>query len=360
MSMKTNKLISIGMLSLLCFSCSSNKTYTLEDYIKTIEFGSKSSLNVLQLADIHFSFASDLELQKKYLQTLISKSEADIVIMTGDQVLSGNANSYTSLLDIIEESSCSYFAFVYGNHDEQGLYDKLFPIREGLKRNKCLNTYLDDDLFGDTNFVINIKDGSSLPWQIYGLDSGSLKQGSFATPYDVIHDEQIDWYENEVKLAKSIDPSSKSLTFFHIPLWESEYAYRHALGKNSETDPGHVGRYSGTMKEKDYYVEGLGETRVYAGYKRTSMFAKMEELGSTKAVFNGHDHKNDFCAEYYLDESKSDDPIALCYGLKSGNGLSYLDEMQGGDLAKIGKDGSLELYRARLDYSFNYSLEAMF
>ena len=358
--MNKNKIIALGMLGLLCFSCSANKTYPLEDYIKTIEFGSKSSLNILQLADIHFSFATDKEEQREYLQTLIKKSEADIVIMTGDQVLSANASSYTSLLDIIEESSCSYFAFVYGNHDEQGFFDKLFPIREGLKRSKCLNTYLDDDLFGDTNFVINIKDGANLAWQLYCLDSGSLNPGSFKIPYDVIHDEQISWYENQVKLAQQSNPNSKSLCYFHIPLWEFEYAYRHAYGKANESTPGKIRNFSGTMNEYPYEVEGLGTTQVFAGYKRTSFFEVAEKLGSTKAISVGHDHKNNFCAEYYLDESKKDDPIALCYGLKSGNGLSYRDDMQGGNLIKINKDGTYSMHRANLDYSLNYSLEALF
>lgn len=353
---KKNNYLALPVLSLSLFSCG-NKNYSLKDYQKDISFGEKESLNVLQLADIHWSYATDKEKQSEYLQTLIKKSEADIVILTGDQVLNGDASSYSSLLDCMENSSASYFAFVYGNHDEQGLYDKLYPIREGLKRSKCLNTYLDDDIYGETNFVINIKDGESIPWQIYCLDSNNLKPGSFNIPYDILHDDQIDWYESQVKEVQKTNPHSKSLTYFHIPLWETEYAYRRSNGVESI---GNVRRFSGSMNESDFYVDGLGKTKVYAGYKRTSFFTKAEELGSTKAIFNGHDHKNDFCAEYYIDESKQDDPIALCYGLKSGDGLSYNDDKQGGVLATIYKNGDLKLSRARLNYSFEYTLEDMF
>ncbi len=354
---KKNIYFALLIFSLSLFSCG-NKTYSLEDYQKEISFGDKDFLNVLQLADIHWSYATDKEKQTQYLQTLISQSEADIVILTGDQVLNGDASTYSSLLDCMENSSASYFAFVYGNHDEQGLYDKLYPIREGLKRSKCLNSFCDnDDVYGLTNFVINIKDGTSLPWQIYCLDSNSLKPGSFNIPYDVLHDDQISWYEKQVKQAKENNPNSKSLTYFHIPLWESEYAYRRS--KNIDSI-GNVKRFSGSMNESDFYIDGLGDTKVYAGYKRTSFFTKAEELGSTKAIFNGHDHKNDFCAEYYIDESKQDDPIALCYGLKSGDGLSYDEDKQGGVLATIYKNGDLKLSRARLNYSFEYTLEDMF
>ncbi len=77
----------------------------------------------------------------------------------------------------------------------------------------------------------------------------------------------------------------KSLAFFHIPLVEMDDAWT----EFREND------YKDTESFK--YIEGIiGELgrQVGCGYGEDDMFEKMLELGSTKAMFNGHDHTNAF------------------------------------------------------------------
>ena len=56
-----------------------------------------------------------------------------------------------------------------------------------------------------------------------------------------------------------------------------------------------------TDTESFKYIDGIigeGGRRFYSGLGEDEMFEKMLELGSTKAMFNGHDHLNNFTFDY--------------------------------------------------------------
>ena len=81
----------------------------------------------------------------------------------------------------------------------------------------------------------------------------------------------------------------KTLAFFHIPLVEMADAWNE-FEKNNFKDT-----------ENFKYTDGIiaeGGRRVYCGYGEDDLFEKMLELGSTKAMFNGHDHINNTTFEY--------------------------------------------------------------
>lgn len=369
--MKTSKLCLLS-LPLLCASCAPRQ-YGLDDYVS--EFSADGSVKILQLADMHWSWQSDLKREAEYIDALISFSGADIAILTGDQVLGATKKTYLTLFDTLDASSLQGYALAWGNHDEQGLYDPDFPTKEAISRSKCLNIDLPgDEIFGGSNFAIDLVSDEGKTWyELFVLDSNKLNPEGFSMGYDVIHDDQIDWYARMVEKAKRENGATvPSLAFFHIALWQWEYAYRLSkqedpFAYSEDPDfPGGIKAYSGQMGEESWEVPGLGKTQVYCGYRDSGFFQKAEELGSTKAMFVGHDHKNDFAAEYYLDPSRSDDPIALCYGLKSGDGLTYESGHLGGNLITVSEDGSVSLQRAFLDYqddgyeADDLRLEAMF
>lgn len=367
--MKTPKKPFALLLLPLLLSCGSPSSPSLQDYVSELpSFDSSSSLRVLQLTDIHWNFTTDMEKQAEYLSAIVKNSNPDLIMTTGDNVLTASKENFSTLFDLFESFSEMlgkdvYYGFTWGNHDQQGLFDPYFPGALASNRPHSLYREIDDDLYGECNYAISLKKGDKILWQLFAIDSNSLHYQfpSFKYTYDVIHPEQIEWYSDEVKEAQKNNPDVKSLVFFHIPLWETDYSYRLSRGEDSI---GYLGRYSGQMDETPTHIEGIGETKVYAGYERTPFFEVAEALGSTKAMFYGHDHKNDFCAEYSLSETS--DPIALCYGLKSGTGLTYKPGRIGGNLAVIEEDGSLSLFRCYQDYQDDYSsgngfrMEAMF
>ena len=98
----------------------------------------------------------------------------------------------------------------------------------------------------------------------------------------------------------------KSLLFFHIPLPEFKDAWDELAAHGYEDTP------------NVQYITGLvGETGkcIYSGIGEDQMFETIQELGSTKAVFCGHDHYNNFSVRYH--------GIELVYG----NSVDYLAYM---------------------------------
>ena len=151
---------------------------------------------------------------------------------------------------------------------------------------------------------------------------------------------QKNWYRNHIEEQRRVYGDFKSLMFMHIPLCEYENVNR--LDK--------FGEYVPTGKAKILYgsqYESIGCSPVNSG-----MFSLIKELGSTQAVFAGHDHVNDFCAEY--------DGVKLVYVQTSGyetytmGDLRKWDEskwMQGATVITVKQDGSIELkQRFNRDY----------
>ena len=133
--MKKKALLSIAVLPLL-LSCLGSKTAPkLEDYISSLPlFDSASSVRVLQLTDIHWNFTTDMEKEKKYLSALVKNSNPDVIMTTGDNILTASKENFTSLFDLFESFSellghDVYYGVTWGNHDQQGLFDPYFPGR---------------------------------------------------------------------------------------------------------------------------------------------------------------------------------------------------------------------------------------
>lgn len=356
--MRRKFLAAISLLPLL-LSCSSGKANpSNEDYISSLPlFDSSSTLRVLQLTDIHWNFTTDMTKEKNYLSALVKNSNPDVIMTTGDNILTASKDNFETLFDLFESFTDLlghdvYYGVTWGNHDQQGLFDPYYPGRLASSKKHSLYKELDDNLRGESNYVVSLtKEGKPI-WQLYALDTNSLHYSfpSFSYSYDVVSDEQIKWYEEETKLAQSQYANVQSLMYYHIPLWETAFAYKILQG---EKMPGYVEDYSGDCREKEWNLEGLGNTPVYAGYKRSELFEKAQELGNCQAMFYGHDHKNNFSVTYTLSSDKK--PIALCYGLKSGSGLTYDADMIGGNLAVICADGTSELFRCYQTYESDYS-----
>lgn len=109
--------------------------------------------------------------------------------------------------------------------------------------------------------------------------------------YDCIHENQIEWYENEINelTQENNGVVPKSLAFFHMPLQEMQTAY-YEYRDNGFADTQSVKYYYGNAGEIDIVV--------YPSEKNYGFFDKAAELGSTQGMFFGHDHLNNISLEY--------------------------------------------------------------
>ncbi len=279
-------------------------------------FTTDGDFKVMQLTDIHFGggfLSKDVDM--KALETvaaMVQREKPDLVIATGDIAFpvpydAGTFNNHSGakIFASLMESLGVYWDVTFGNHDAEAYsyFDRqaMAEFYENEEYKYCLFQAGPEDVDGYGNHVIEIKNSKGVITQaLILIDSQDYVNSniidSINGTYDNIHPNQIQWYENEIKrmnaenekVSKKAVPVS-SLAFFHIPLAEMGEGWEE-FEKNGFKDT-----------DNFKYIEGIvgeGGRRFYSGLGEDEMFEKMLELGSTKAMFNGHDHLNYTTFEY--------------------------------------------------------------
>lgn len=313
-------------------------------------FTTNEDFKIMHLTDVHIgggvlSRGKD----KKAINAvaaMITEEKPDLVIITGDISYAvpwfgtiNNAYAHRYFIRLMENLGV-YWTITLGNHDSEvyNYHDRSDVAKmyddESLER--CLFDRGPDGLYGEGNHIINVKNSKGLITKsLFMMDTNSYTDedplGIFWI-YDNIHADQIAWYRDNVNamnaynasVLESLEDSEipdnidsfttvQSLLFVHIPLMEVRDAYNEYLS-NENTDTDDVKFVRGKVGEKDPFV--------YCSNEEEMMFETMLELGSTKAVFYGHDHLNNLVVEYK--------GITLSYGYS----IDYLA------YSKIDKKGS--------------------
>lgn len=331
-----------------------NKLYADYKDVKSFALDDNGEFKILTLADLHFKNDNSNEDHNMLarMQELIDSTNPDLIVILGDLLYSSEDNfeALRTLTNIIDSYEVPW-APVYGNHDPENAGSKVStPRADSLANKQVLNAILlesehclfqigPEDIDGSGNYVVNIvNDNNKIIQTLFFIDSNDyvkredVDRFDFVTTehlglwknYGFIYPSQIKWYEETVKdisnyvyRGKQVVPS---LAFFHIPLPEYNTAWElHETESNEVT-------YLGGQKG-----EPVGSPTV-----NTGMFDKMVELGSTKAVFVGHEHANDFAIDYK--------GITLAYngGMKHITYIvsnSVVEKTFGGRLITITEDG---------------------
>lgn len=279
-------------------------------------FTTDEDFKVMQLTDIHIGggFMSK-GVDKKALNAvaaMITREKPDLVIATGDIAFpvpyrAGTFNNFSGAKAFanLMESLGVYWDVTFGNHDAEAYsyYDRksLAELYENEEYKYCLFQAGPEEADGYGNHTVEVKNSKGVITQaIILIDSQDYVNSniieSIKGTYDNVHPNQVEWYESEIlrmnaenaEISKKAVPV-KSLAFFHIPLVEMDDAWKE-FTENGYKDT-----------ENFRYIEGMiGELGrpVCCGYGEDDLFEKMLELGSTKAMFNGHDHVNNTTFEY--------------------------------------------------------------
>ncbi len=309
-------------------------------------FTADRELKILHLTDIHIGGGwLSAENDAKALNAvaaMVTEEKPDLVVVTGDIVYPvpyeaaaiNNLPPAKTFMTLMETLGV-YWVPTFGNHDTEfySFYNRkaISDCYENAGLKYCLYQSGPEDIDGFGNSVINVKNSQGIITQsIYTLDSNAYAGNGLKVildmKYDNIHQNQIDWYkatvqqmskhntdlinngdfENKDELLKTYS-TPKSMAFFHIPMEEYGDAW-FEYANNGYKDTENVKHYYGIASE-------VGEI-IYSGVESDMMFETMQELGSTKGVFCGHDHVNDFSIEYK--------GIRLTYG-KSIDYIAYAD-----------------------------------
>jgi hypothetical protein len=314
---------------------------------QALRFRNDGTFTIVQFTDLHWHDGTGLDVCTASLMEMVLDAERpDLVVLTGD-VLQGSecpdaAAAWRQAVGPMEQRSIPWVA-VFGNHDDEGLLGRheLMAVQRSCRM--CLSEPGPSSLPGVGNYVLDVRSSrrseiaarcsptlflgvpgaarspgapvieSSSPKallddraggsktrpqppdrqpetaaSLYFLDSGSYAPDGDG--YAAISIPQIEWFRESVRhrISPGEEGSSgpaPSLVFLHIPLPEFELAWRSGCGRG-------------------FKLEDVQCPRLNTGF-----FAAVQAVG-VLAVFAGHDHINDFDAEWQ--------DVRLCYGRATG------------------------------------------
>lgn len=288
-------------------------------------FTTDREFRVMQLTDVHlgggFLSRKEDKMTINAIAAMVAAEKPDLIIVTGDvsfavPYISGtinNAVAHRVFMRLMERLEIPW-TIVFGNHDSEAYnYYNRATVSE-MYADEALEYCLfipDGDLSGEGNHVINVKNSAGLITEsFYMIDTHSYTDQDplgIKWDYDYVKQDQIDWYAGKIDAHKAANAAvyatlsdeqkeeyadllePKSLMFMHIPLREVKEAYDEYIA-NGRQDTENV-----------IWKEGFdGETDevVYSSRTDEELFETILEKGSTKGLFYGHDHLNNFVLEY--------------------------------------------------------------
>ncbi len=349
-SLRTTKNLLFIVPILLVSGCSNSTSVSLDDYVSELEY--HEGFTILDLGDIHESVIANLDADFEYLTNVIysraivandmaHKEEyaPDLIVLNGDTFMDANKLVVKKFFEFMDSLDIP-FAYTYGNHDYEGQYSHGYidKIVQGCKNSVLCNP--EDDVYGNSNYVVNLTNDGDIVWQVYMMDSNSYYKSS----YDVLHDDQVEWYRRQVEYANGITSAEQakdmdmvpSIMFMHIPLREYKYAWTEIAGDT---------RYG--YDEATGSVWYMIDSGVASGYKDSDLFPTIQEYKSTQAVISNHDHTHN-CDFVYSGDG--DYPVHLIYANKSSINIYYDPDTMGGMFFTLNEDKTFTTERIRVDY----------
>lgn len=259
-----------------------------------LRFNDAGEFKIVQFTDNHYKKgkkASKATIEA--MNAVLDAEQPDFVMFTGDQVWSkGVAEVIDSVFAPVVNRGLP-FAFVFGNHDTQFELDyaQIYDIIQA-KPGSVMPPRGDAQ---SPDYTVDILDGDSIQAVLYCLDSHRRTPIDGVGKYAWLHLPQIQWYKDQADRYSGFNGGKPmpALMFFHIPLPEIDYA--HADGNS--------------------FVLGTKGEDVCSPKVNSGMFAAVKEKGDVRGIFFGHDHDNDYIANYY--------DVVLGYGRYTGGNTVY-------------------------------------
>lgn len=319
-----------------------------EDEVTYLAKESGGNFKILAFTDMHLD-GMDKEAMDKTMNEFMNamnKEKPDLVIFTGDIVTTIFNKERAELLAVTMEKYGTYWCTILGNHEgEHPLAfsrKNLIKLWENDKKYPhCLVQSGPEDISGYGNYIVNLlTTDNKISQSLIFMDSGdfvtkedveTLKVSKES--YDYIKADQIDWYKEKIN---ALPEGTKSSLFIHIPLCE------YATGWDAIYD-----KTSGAITDTDdcKYISGMQREKVCCSEYNSGLFDVLKSLGSTQAVFCGHDHVNEYSISYqgidlnYLQPSgyrtygwnDKTDTITMVLEEQSLQGYTILDIKKTGD-----------------------------
>lgn len=300
-----------------------------------LRFGSDGKFRILMVSDIHGGVGYDEMRTVRALQALIDHTKPGLVLLGGDIAGPGsihvsNEKELRQLLDGLVapmERAGIPWAHVYGNHDDNfGLSNgEQQPVYESYPH--CVSKTGPDWVSGVGNYVLPVYDdkGETVLFNVFGLDSNHKMEefraefglGEEVTPLDMTEMEnedespirfnQVAWYcQVSAAMEEHAGHKIPALLYTHFPLPEHRIV---ALHREACCFEGNLGR------------------QIDSSYLNSGLFSACLQRGDVKAIFCGHDHRNDYSGVYCGIRLGFDGYLSYC--------ACHVEALRGGRLFEI-------------------------
>lgn len=299
----------LGVIPFALSACS-GVAHNISEYFLKTEY--VKDYRILQLTDVHLGDKDNLEEHFKFMKLTIDDSKPNLIVVTGDLFTFASKNTARRFLDFLDSSAKEYDAYwtvTFGNHDEQCYFsvDWLTGTLNNYGSRCLFKDIQDDDVFGNTNFAINLMKDNKIFEQLIIMDSNRYQFGDYIG-YDYFKQDQIDWYKSLVNYTKEQNDGVvvPSLMFYHIPLPEINEAYDKAMAG----------------QDGAIWLCGEKNEKSCPPDYNSGFFKVIQEMGSTTGMYFGHDHVNNFIVNYK--------GIDFAYGINSTDRIYFKEDMMGG------------------------------
>jgi hypothetical protein len=282
-----------------------------------LPFSQDGTFKIAQFTDTHYR--TDLKAvaieSVRLIEEILDTEKPQLAVYTGDIVTNGGTKQgWDDILGPCVERQVP-FAVVLGNHDhEHAGLNRREIIDYTAKKPHSATRLCPEEVFGASNYILEILDGERVAALLYCLDSNAYSQLEGVSGYDWFRPAQIEWYRRrsaEYTRQNGGQPLP-ALAFFHIPLNEygemihfKDHEKRLVLGERNEME--------------------------CPGALNSGMFMAMRESGDVMGVFVGHDHVNDYIGVR--------NGIALGYGRWSGTKTTYGNLRHGSRIIELSASG---------------------
>lgn len=300
---------------------------------------------ILFLTDLHISASITTFWQDKMLvdavKKIVTANKPDLILLGGDfiyasidRLVVNSKNSVKAIASMFEKFEIPW-APIFGNHenDRYATWTKQQIANYFESLQFCLFQSGPANIMGIGNYVIKLLS-----------QSGTLVQGLFMMDthaylapaiYDFVRANQVEWYEQQVeKLATRYGHLPTTQVFLHIPLLDFAIAWD-LYSKGSNQVQYHFG--------DKHKIEPFSPSPI-----RGKLFDKIVQLGSTKAVYAGHDHYHNFSLTYK--------GIRLTYNMSMDHnayyGIAAKTKQRGGTIINVQTNRDFQIFQAPQDNEF--------
>ncbi len=321
-----------------------NDTFATADYIE-LKKQKGEDFVILNLADVQLGddevYGNEGIYSEELIKKLVADHKPDLITLTGDNAW--GALAYIELIELLDSFGIPW-APVMGNHDGQGCPSEFWVAYNFVQAENCIFQFGPENM-GYGNYIINITENGKIIHTLFMMDTHdsntfTLEDGTEVEGYDHLWENQQDWYKWAVEgIAETAGRTVESTVIMHIPVRE----YFDAWDSVSIEAEGY--EFGIIAPEYSDIAGGRRFEDCCASPVNNDFFGLCKELGSTKTMLVGHDHKNDFVVLH--------DGIKLAYCVKSGFGSYWREDMIGATTININSLGTAELTQNYYDLAEN-------